>query len=99
MSRPRPLRSLLAVVVKSAAAESAPSQDLVLTKFRVLDLRDDLVRGAEVSVVGLGEAMTDDNGYVELGLPYKDFFAVVIKFDGTEEITRLTNIYADHIRD
>ena len=79
-------KDVLDQVVKSPAAEPTPGQNLVPTKFRVLDLRDELVRGAEVSVVGLGEAITDDNGYVELGLPYKDFFAVVIKFDCHEEI-------------
>ena len=79
-------KDVLDQVVKSAAAEPAPSQNLVPTKFRVLDLRDELVRGAEVSIVGLGEAVTDDNGYVELGLPYKDFYALVIKFDDHEEI-------------
>ena len=45
-----------------------------------------MVRGAEVSVVGLAEASTNDDGYVEFGLPYKDFYALVIKFDDHEEI-------------
>ena len=45
-----------------------------------------MVRGAEVSVVGLAEAFTHDDGYVEFGLPYKDFYALVIKFDDHEEI-------------
>ena len=79
-------KDVLDQVVKSSAAGSASSQGLVPTKFRVLDLRDNIVRGADVSVVGLGEAVTDENGYVELGLPYKDFYAMVIRFDGNEEI-------------
>ena len=63
-----------------------PSQGQPTTKVRVLNQRDELVRGAEVSVVGLSAASTDDNGYVEFGLPYKDFYALVIKFDDHEEI-------------
>ena len=35
---------------------------------------------------GLAEASTNDEGYVEFGLPYKDFYALVIKFDDHEEI-------------
>ena len=63
-----------------------PSQGQPTTKVRVLNQRDELVRGAEVSVVGLAEASTNDDGYVEFGLPYKDFYALVIKFDDHEEI-------------
>ncbi len=62
------------------------SQGQPTTKVRVLNQRDELVRGAEVSVVGLAEASTNDDGYVEFGLPYKDFYALVIKFDDHEEI-------------
>ncbi len=79
-------KDVLDQVVRSPAAGPTLTQDLVPTKFRVLDLRDNIVRGAEVSVVGLGKAVTDDTGYVELGLPYKDFYALVIRFDGNEEI-------------
>ena len=45
-----------------------------------------MVRGAEVSIVGLADVSTNDNGYVEFCLPYKDFYALVIKFDDHEEI-------------
>jgi hypothetical protein len=45
-----------------------------------------LVRGAEVTVVGLAEASTNDDGYVEFGLPYQDMYALVIKFDNHKEI-------------
>jgi hypothetical protein len=79
-------RDVLDQVTKPSTDQSAPAQDLVATKFQVRDLSDKLVQGAEVSVVGLGEAVTDDNGYVELGLPIKDFYAVVIKFGDHEEI-------------
>ena len=52
----------------------------------MLNLQEELVNGAEVSVVGLAELNTDDNGYVEFGLPYNDFYAVVIKFENHDEI-------------
>ena len=79
-------RDVLDQVAKSPAAKLAPIQGQPPTKVRVLDQKDELVRGAEVSVVGLAEASTDDGGYVEFGLPYKDFYALVIKFDDHEEI-------------
>ncbi len=63
-----------------------PSQGQPTTKVRVLNQRHELVRGAEVSVVGLAEASTNADGYVEFCLPYKDFYALVIKFDDHREI-------------
>ena len=79
-------KDVLDQVAKGPVVAAAPGQGQPLTKFRVLDQRNELVRGAKVSVVGLGEAATDDGGYVEFGLPYKDFYAVVIKFGDHEEI-------------
>ena len=78
-------RDVLEQVSKSQVAK-APRQGQPTTKVRVLNQRDELVRGAEVSVVGVAEASTNDDGYVEFGLPYKDFYALVIKFDDHEEI-------------
>ena len=79
-------KDVLDQVAKSPVAKDAPVQGQTATKIRVLNLREELVNGAEVSVVGLAELNTDDNGYVEFGLPYKDFYAVVIKFEDHEEI-------------
>ena len=79
-------QDVLDQVVKSPVAKVEPSQGRPPTKLRILDQRDKLVRGAKVSVVGLAEASTNDEGYVEFGLPYKDFYALVIKFDDHEEI-------------
>ena len=79
-------KDVLDQVSKSPVAKAAPIQGQPATKIRVLNLRDELVSGAEVSVVGLAEASADDNGYVEFFLPYKDFYAVVIKFEDHEEI-------------
>ena len=79
-------RDVLDQVAKSTDTKVEPSLGQPPTKFRVLNQRHELVRGAEVSVVGLGEALTNDDGYVEFGLPIKDFYALVIKFDDHEEI-------------
>jgi len=79
-------RDVLDQVAKSPDAKLVPSPGQLPTKFRVLNLQDELVRRAEVSVIGLGEALTDEDGYVEFTLPNNDFYAVVIKFDDHEEI-------------
>ena len=79
-------QDVLDQVAKTPVAKTTPMPGQSSTKIRVLNVREELVSGAEVSVVGLGEANTDDNGYVEFGLPYNDFYAVVIKFENHEEI-------------
>jgi len=79
-------QDVLDQVAKTPVAKTTPIPGQPSTKIRVLNVREELVSGAEVSVVGLVEANTDDNGYVEFGLPYNDFYAVVIKFENHEEI-------------
>ena len=79
-------KDVLEQVAKTPVANVAPSQGQPPTKIRILDQRDELVRGAEVSIVGLADASTNDDGYVEFYLPYKDFYALVIKCDDLEEI-------------
>ena len=79
-------KDVLAQVANSPVAKIAPVPGQLMTKVRIFDQRDELVRGAEVSIVGLAESSTDDDGYVEFGLPYKDFYMLVIKFDDHEEI-------------
>ena len=73
-------------VEKSPTVRVSQSQEQPTTEIRILDERGESVRGANVSVVGLADTVTDENGYVEFGLPYKDFYAVVINFDSHEEI-------------
>ena len=80
-------QDVLDQVVKTPIAKVSLSEGESPTKVRVLDLRDALVRGAEVSVIGFADtSTTNDDGYVEFGLPYKDFYALVIKFGEHEEI-------------
>ena len=79
-------KDILEQIAKTPVAKVALSHGQPPTKLRVLNQRDELVRGAEVSVVGLADASTNGDGHVELFLSYKDFYALVIKVDGHEEI-------------
>ena len=79
-------KDVLEQVARSRGAKAVQIQGQPAMKIQVHNLRKELVHGAEVFVVGLAEASTDDNGYVEFSLPYKDFYAVVIKFEDHEEI-------------
>ena len=79
-------QDVLDQVVKSPVAKVELSQGRPPTKLRILDHRDKLVRGAQVTVVGLAEVSTNDEGNVEFDLPYHDFYALVIKFNNHEEI-------------
>ena len=79
-------KDVLDQAAKSRVTNAAPIPGQLMTKVRVLDQQDNLVRGAKVSVVGLAEASTNDDGYVEFGLPYQDFYMLVIKFGDHEEI-------------
>ena len=79
-------KDVLEQVAKTPVTNVAPSQGQPPTKIRILNQRDELVRGAEVAIVGLADASTNDDGYVEFYLPYKDFYALVIKCDDLEEI-------------
>jgi hypothetical protein len=71
---------------KSSAIKVASNQGQPATTVRVLNQKDEIVKGAQVFVVGLAEESTNDDGSVEFRLPYDDFYAMVIKFDDHEEI-------------
>ena len=79
-------KDILEQVPKTPVVKLAPALGQPASKVRVLDQLGGLVRGAEVSIVGLADATTNDDGYAEFHLPYKDFYALVINFDGHEEI-------------
>ena len=79
-------KDVLDQVAKFPVANDRPVHGQPATKIRVFNLREELVSGAGVSVVGLAALNTDANGYVEFGLPYKDFYAIVIKFEDHEKI-------------
>lgn len=79
-------KDIIEQIAKTAVANVAPSPGAPTTKVRVLDQHNELIRGAEVNIVGVAEASTNDDGYVEFYISYNDFYALVIKFDDHEEI-------------
>ena len=79
-------KDILAQSGKASVVEFASTQGQPSTTVRVLNQKNEIVKGAEVSVVGLAEESTNDYGRVEFSIPYDDFYAVVIKFGDHEEI-------------
>ncbi|PKB73468.1 MAG: hypothetical protein BZY75_01775 [SAR202 cluster bacterium Io17-Chloro-G7] len=79
-------QDVLDQVMKSPTFKIPTSQAQTSTKLRILDRQNRSVRGAEVNVVGLAETTTDDDGYIEFGLPYQDMYMLVIRFDDHKEI-------------
>ncbi|MDP7533561.1 MAG: LicD family protein [SAR202 cluster bacterium] len=77
---------VFAQIAKAPAAilETAPGHPQ--TKIQILDLHNEIVADAEVSIVGVDDARTDGDGRVEFNLPFKDFYAVVIRHGNHEEI-------------
>jgi hypothetical protein len=55
------------------------------SRLRVLNHEGEPVAGADVVVTGLGRSRTNRKGYARIYLPYEDFYALVIRFDGNEE--------------
>ncbi len=55
-------------------------------KLRVLDDAGEPVAGAEVVLVGWGRSTTNTGGYTEVMLPRADWYALVIRFPGHEQV-------------
>ena len=55
-------------------------------RLRVLDDAGQPVRGAEVSVVGLGRSTADKDGYAKLYPPEDTVYAMVVSSGGREEV-------------
>jgi hypothetical protein len=55
-------------------------------RVRVLDHAGEPVSGAEVVVVGLSRSKTNRQGSAKFYLPSNDFYALVIRYDGHEEV-------------
>ena len=70
------------------AVEKIPSTEIdgARSKLQVIDDVGKPVSGAEVSLVGYGRSTTDANGYAELILPSTDWYALVIRFPGHEQV-------------
>jgi hypothetical protein len=56
------------------------------SSLRVLDHDGVPVPDAEVVLVGNGRSRTDENGYAELILPGTDWYAIVIRYPGHEQV-------------
>jgi hypothetical protein len=55
-------------------------------KIRVLDREGKPAYGAEVVVVGVGRSRTGKQGYARFYVPGADFYAVIVRYDGQEEV-------------
>ncbi|MEE8443335.1 MAG: LicD family protein [Dehalococcoidia bacterium] len=55
-------------------------------RFRILDHEGEPVNDAEVVVVGIGRSMTNNQGYARFYVPDKSFYAVIVRYDGHEEV-------------
>ena len=76
-----------------------PSADLVGSscKLRVLDHKEQPVAGAEVTLVTGGLSKTNDLGYAEIILPGPDWYALVIKYPGHEEVLYMEQLEQDKV--
>jgi|TARA_B110000263_G_C15276276_1_gene496050 hypothetical protein len=79
--------------------ENIPSVDLVggSCKLRVLDHEEKPVSGAEVTLVTGGRSKTNDLGYAEIILPGPDWYALVIKYTGHEQVLYMEQLEQDKV--
>ena len=56
------------------------------SSLRVLDDEGKPVSGAEVVLVGGGRSRTDESGYAEIILPGVDWYALIIRYQGHEQV-------------
>jgi hypothetical protein len=79
--------------------ENIPSMDLVggSCKLRVLDHEEKPVSGAEVTLVTGGLSKTNDLGYAEIILPDPDWYALVIKYPGHEQVLYMEQLEQDKV--
>tara|TARA_B100000315_G_C14446389_1_gene527003 strand:+ start:89 stop:1021 length:933 start_codon:yes stop_codon:yes gene_type:complete len=77
--------------------QKIPDADLVgrPSKIRVLDIEGRPVSGAEVGLVGGGRSNTDSHGYAEVILPGPDWYALVIKYPGHEQVLYMEQLEPD----
>ena len=62
---------------------------------RVLDAASQPVSGAEVVLVGGGRSRTDERGYAEVILPGPDYYALVIRYPGHEQVLYMEELEPD----
>lgn len=64
-------------------------------RLRVLDHEGRPVPDAEVALVGGGRSRTDERGYAEIVLPGLDWYALVIRFPGHEQVLYMEEMEPD----
>ena len=74
-----------------------PSAELIgrPSRLRVLDDEGTPVPGAEVVLVGGGRSRTDESGYAEVILPRADWYALIIRYPGHEQVLYMEELEPD----
>ena len=77
--------------------EKIPDANLVgrPSRLRVLDVEGRPVSGAEVVLVGGGRSRTDRSGYTEIILPGADWYALIIRYPGHEQVLYMEEMEPD----
>ena len=77
--------------------EKIPGENLVgrPSRLRVLDDEGKPVSGAEVVLVGGGRSRTDESGYAEIILPGADWYALIIRYQGHEQVLYMEKLEPD----
>ncbi len=77
--------------------ENIPDADLAgrPSRIRVLDTAGRPIPGAEVALVGGGRSRADGQGYAEVILPGPDYYALVIKYPGHEQVLYMEELAPD----
>jgi hypothetical protein len=77
--------------------EKIPGENLVgrPSSLKVLDDEGRPVSGAEVVLVGGGRFRTDGNGYTEIILPGADWYALIIRYPGHEQVLYMEALAPD----
>ncbi len=65
------------------------------SRLKVLDEQGQPVAGAEVTLVGGGRSMTDGSGYAEIILPDPNWYALIIRYLGHEEVLYMEELEPD----
>ncbi|MDP6421153.1 MAG: LicD family protein [SAR202 cluster bacterium] len=84
-------------VYEKDVVEKIPDATLIgrPSTLRVLDHEGKPVPEAEVALVGGGRSKTDQRGYTEIILPGPDWYAMVIKYPGHEEVLYMEELEPD----
>lgn len=65
------------------------------SRLKVLDVAGQPVSGAEVVLVGCGRTKTDRSGYAEVIVPGRDWYALIIRYPGHEQVLYMEEMDSD----